>query len=70
MKKLLDVLGENIGYTVVLVLAIILFFIFSGSLVKGLITAFSAVIAYACIVALFRAYRATPTTKTSKKKTK
>ena len=48
-EKILNVLAKNIGYTVVLVAAVILFAIFSGGLLPGLITAGSALIGYACI---------------------
>ncbi len=54
--KILGVFGKNVGYTVVLILAIILFAFFSDGLIPGLITAFSAVIAYACIVVLYKEF--------------
>ena len=52
-EKLMNVLSKNLGYTVVLVAAIILFAIFSDGLI-------SALLAYTCIVALVREYNKTP----------
>ncbi len=70
LEKILSTLVKNLGYTIVLVLAIILFAIFSDGLISGAITALSALIAYACIVALHREFKKTPakTTKPNKKK--
>lgn len=69
-EKLLNVLSQNLGYTVVLVAAIVLFAIFSDGLVSGLITAISALLAYTCIVALAREYRKVPSKAAPKSKTK
>ena len=66
VEKLIDVLARNLGYTVVLVAAIILFAWFSNGLISGLITAASALIGYACIVQLAREYKKTPTKKSKK----
>ena len=69
-EKLLNVLSKNLGYTVVLVAAILLFAVFSDGLIAGLITAVSALLAYTCIVALYKEYKALPVKKaTSTKKT-
>lgn len=70
LEKILSTLVKNLGYTIVLVLAIILFAIFSDGLISGAITALSALIAYACIVALYRDFKKAPTkaTKPNKKK--
>ena len=69
LEKILTTLVKNLGYTIVLVLAIILFAIFSDGLISGAITAISALIAYACIVALYREFKKTPAkTKPIKKK--
>lgn len=59
--KLLNVLAKNLGYTVVLVMAIVLFVVFSGGLISGLITAVSALLAYTCIMALVAEYKKSPT---------
>ena len=67
LEKILSTLVKNLGYTVVLVLAIILFAIFSDGLISGIITALSALIAYACIVALYREFKKSPA-KSGKKK--
>lgn len=56
-EKILNVLARNLGYTVVLVAAIILFAIFSDGLINGLITALSAVIGYTCVVMLVKDYK-------------
>lgn len=69
-EKLLAVLANNLGYTVVLAAAIILFTIFSDGLLSGLITALSALLAYTCIVALAREYRKVPAKATPKSKSK
>ena len=61
--KLLGVLSKNLGYTVVLVVAILLFAVFSDGLIPGLITAVSALLAYTCIMVLYKEYKATPAKK-------
>lgn len=55
-EKILNVLAKNLGYTVVLVAAIILFAIFSDGLIDGAITALSAVIGYTCVVMLYKEF--------------
>ncbi len=72
IEKLLDVLSKNMGYTIVLVLAILMFGIFSDGLIAGTITALSALIGYACVLALYREYKhaATPTKVVKKRTTK
>ena len=62
-EKLLNVLSKNLGYTVVLVAAVLLFAIFSDGLIPGLITAVSALLAYTCIMALYKEYKAVPAKK-------
>ena len=76
-EKLLNVLSKNLGYTVVLAVAILLFAVFSDGLVAGLITAISALLAYTCIEALYKEYKKIPAKKaapaksvTNKKKSK
>ena len=69
-EKLLNVLAQNLGYTVVLFVAIILFSIFSDVLLSGLITALSALLAYTCVVALVREYKKSDTKPSQKSKTK
>ncbi len=70
--KLLNVLAKNLGYTVVLVAAILLFSIFSDGLIAGLITAVSALLVYTCAQALYKEYKNMPDAKktTTKKKSK
>ncbi|MBQ6736426.1 MAG: hypothetical protein IJQ90_02970 [Alphaproteobacteria bacterium] len=68
LEKILSVLAKNLGYTVVLVLAIILFAMFSDGLISGIITAISALLGYACIMALYNEFKKEPTKKTTKKK--
>lgn len=73
--KILNVLTRNVGYTIVLVVAIILFVYFSNGLIEGAITALSALVGYACILQLHRDYkranapRAVPAKKAATKKT-
>ncbi|MBR5625371.1 MAG: hypothetical protein IKW67_01140 [Alphaproteobacteria bacterium] len=55
-EKLLNVLSKNLGYTVVLAVSVLLFAVFSDGLVAGLITAISALLAYTCVVALYKEY--------------
>lgn len=74
-EKLLNVLSNNLGYTVVLAVSILLFAVFSDGLVPGLITAVSALLAYTCVAALYAEYKkegakkAAPAKKTPAKKT-
>ncbi len=64
--KLLHVLKSNIGYTIILAIAIVFFAIFSNGLISGLITAVSALLAYACIMALYGEYKKLPAKKVAK----
>ena len=57
-EKIVKVLGDNLGYTVVLILSIILFAVYSDGLVYGLVTAASALVAYVCIVKLYNEFAA------------
>jgi hypothetical protein len=70
LEKILSVLVKNLGYTVVLVLAIILFAMFSDGLISGIITALSALLGYACIMALYNEFKKEPakSVKGTKKK--
>ncbi|MBQ9540544.1 MAG: hypothetical protein IJU89_03915 [Alphaproteobacteria bacterium] len=77
IKKFIGVMVANLGLTIVLFAAIILFAVFSDGLLAGLITALSALIAYTCCELLYREYRAAPKSvakparaKRSAKKTK
>lgn len=56
-ERILNVFGKNLGYTVVLIVAIVFFAFFSDGLIYGLITAFSALVAYVCGASLYRAFR-------------
>ncbi|MBP5485729.1 MAG: hypothetical protein J6Y07_03425 [Alphaproteobacteria bacterium] len=67
LEKILSTLVKNLGYTIVLVLAIVLFAIFSDGLISGIITALSALIAYACIRALYSEFKKSPAKSTKKK---
>ena len=67
LERILEKLTKNLGYTVVLVLAIILFAMFSDGLISGIITALSALLGYACIMALYNEFKKTPA-KGAKKK--
>ncbi len=59
-EKIVGVMAQNIFYTVILAVAIVLFAIFSDGLLAGLITAASALIAYICIELLYKEYAKTP----------
>jgi len=67
-EKILNVLAKNLGYTVVLVAAIILFSIFSDGLISGLITAGSALIGYTCIEMLYKQFKTESTPKDAPKR--
>ncbi len=57
MEKIINTLSKNLGYTVVLVVTIILFAYFSNGLIPGAITALSALVGYACALQLVREYK-------------
>lgn len=67
INKLITVLARNLGLTIVLIAAIILFAIFSDGLLAGLITALSALIAYTCCELLYRSYKEISPAKKHKK---
>ena len=67
INKLIAVLAKNLGLTIVLIAAIILFAIFSDGLLSGLITALSALIAYTCCELLYRSYKESGSSKKRKK---
>ena len=69
LERILAVLTKNIGLTIVLVLAIILFAIFADGLIGGIITAISALLAYTCVEMLYQEYKKTPTPAATKVKT-
>lgn len=60
-EKILNVLGKNMGYTIVLLIAIVLFIYFSDGLIEGAITAISAVIGYSAALQLVREYKKSAT---------
>lgn len=66
-EKLLKVLAKNIGTTIVLIAAIILFAIFSDGLLAGIITAFSAMVVYACCSMLYKEFKQDPKSNSKKK---
>lgn len=73
IEKILTVLTKNLGLTIMLVLSIVLFAIFSDGLIRGIITAASAFMAYVSIVLLYKEYKhksaphSTPKKKRNKK---
>lgn len=67
-EKWLSVLAKNLGVTIVLVIAIILFAIFADGLLAGIITALSAMLVYVCCGLLYKEYQKLPSTKSKKKK--
>lgn len=68
--KFIKVLAKNLGLTIVLAVAIILFAIFSDGLIEGLIAALSALIAYTCCQLLYKEYKALPAAKPSSRSKK
>ena len=66
-EKILTTLTRNLGYTIVLVLAIVLFAIFSDGLIPGIITAVSALVGYTCVDMLYKEFKKMPGTKSKKK---
>ena len=58
INKLIAVMSKNLGLTIILVAAIILFAVFSDGLISGLITALSALMVYTCCELLYREYKA------------
>ena len=59
LEKIMSVLARNLGLTVVFALAIVLFAIFWDVLIGGLITAFSALVAYTCGEMLYKEFKKT-----------
>ncbi len=57
LDRILNVFGKNLGYTLVLIVAIVFFAYFSDGLIPGLLTAVSALVAYICGAGLYRAFR-------------
>lgn len=62
-EKIWDVLMKNLGYTIVLIIAIILFAIFSDGLLYGIITSLSAVVGTLCIVLLYKEFKKMPVSR-------
>ena len=56
-ERIMNVFGKNLGYTIVLIVAVIFFAYFSDGLIPGLLTAFSALVAYICGAALYRKFK-------------
>ena len=67
LEKLGKVLVKNMTYTVVFVIAFIFFMYFAGGdIIGGLLTAFSALVAYISGAYLVQAFRKTSTSKKKK----
>lgn len=57
-EKLLNVFAKNLGYTIIMAIALVVFLIASeGHLIAGLITAVSGLLVYTCGVALYKEYK-------------
>lgn len=56
-ERILNVLTKNMGYALLLVVSLLMFAVFSDGLIPGLITAVSAMLVYACVVALYKEYK-------------
>ena len=67
-EKILNVLAKNLGITIVFILAIVLFAIFSDGLISGLITAGSALLAFTSGEMLYKEFKKPSTKSKSKKK--
>ena len=65
-EKIMKVLAKNLGITIVLILAIVLFAWFSNGLIPGLITAASALLAYTSAEMLYKEFKK-PASKSRKK---
>ena len=63
-ERILNVLTKNMGYSLLLVVSLLMFAVFSDVLIPGLITAVSAMLVYACVMALYKEYKKMPTVKT------
>ena len=62
--KLGKVLTNNLAYTIILVVALILFLYFAeGDLIAGILKALSALVVYVCVTLLYGEYEKTPTPK-------
>ena len=70
-EKLGKVLTNNMGYTIALVVALILFLYFTdGDLIAGAFVAFFALIIYICIAFLYGEYKKMPAGGNAKKSVK
>ena len=66
--KLGKVLTNNLAYTIILIVALVLFLYFAeGDLIAGVLTALSALVVYVCVSLLYGEYKKMP--KTVKAKT-
>lgn len=68
LKKLISTMVANLGITVVLIISVILFVIFSDGLLPGIIAALSALVAYTCCDMLYKEMKKTPVQKAKGKK--
>ncbi|MBR6010476.1 MAG: hypothetical protein IKP35_03640 [Alphaproteobacteria bacterium] len=70
-EKLGKVLTNNMGYTIALVVALILFLYFTdGDLIAGVFIAFFALIIYICVAFLYGKYKKMPAGSSAKKSVK
>ena len=64
LDKLGKVLTNNLAYTIILIVALILFLYFAeGDLIAGILTALSALVVYVCVTLLYGEYEKTPAPK-------
>ena len=69
--KLGKVFAKNLGYTVTLIVALILFLYFTkGDMIAGIFTALCALVVYVCVVLLYKEYKSMPASKAPAKKSK
>ena len=62
--KLGKVLTNNLAYTIILIVALVLFLYFAeGDLIAGVLTALSALVVYVCVTLLYGEYEKMPAQK-------
>lgn len=70
LDRWLSVLSKNLGYTIVMIIAVVLFIYFSEGIIPGLIAAVSAMLAYTCGTMLYKEYKNTVSARVVKTKAK
>lgn len=63
LDKWMNVLQKNLGYTIVMIIAIVFFVYFSEGVIEGLIAAVAAMLAFTCGATLYKEYKKEPDVK-------